>query len=139
MDSCGSIQGVAKMNKLLPAVAVVLLLPNALAQSEPPPLDRTPTVEKFLVNCKADDEDPHRAFCVGYLTGLAQEMGVIGALAKSESFRLAHGMCTEGLHGPSGRALAQAFIVWAEKHPEASSLRYEIGALTALSETWPCK
>jgi Ssp1 endopeptidase immunity protein Rap1a len=133
------------MNKLLPALAAVLVFPNALAQSEPTqpgtpsqvPHDWVPTVEKFLGACKADDDDPHRAFCVGYLTGVAQEMEVIGVQAKGE-FRQAHGMCLKEPHGPTGRALTQAFIVWAEKNPRLWSLRYELGAVAALTETWPC-
>ena len=124
------------MNKLLPALAAVLVFANALAQSEPTQ-PFIPTVEKFLGTCKADENDPHRAFCVGYLTGVAQEMEVIGVQAKGE-FRQAHGMCLKEPHGPTGRALAQAFIVWAEKNPELWSLRFELGAVAALTETWPC-
>lgn len=124
------------MNKLLPALAAVLVFPNALAQGEPTQ-PFIPTVEKFLGACKADDNDPHSAFCVGYLTGVAQEMEVIGVHAQGE-LRRAHGMCLKEPNGPTGRALAQAFIVWAEKNPRLWGLRYELGAVAALTETWPC-
>jgi hypothetical protein len=120
------------MNKLLPTLAAVLVFTSVLALSEP-----TPTVEMFLANCRADDNDPHRAYCVGYLAGVAQEMEVIGALAQGE-LRHRHGMCHDEPHNPTGRALADAFIKWAEKNPKALTLRFEIGAVMAFTDAWPC-
>jgi hypothetical protein len=124
------------MNKLLPVLAATLAFQNVFAHSESNP-SGTPTVEKFLANCKADDDDPHRAYCVGYLTGVAQEMEVIGAFAIGV-LRYQHGMCIAESHGPTGRALADAFIKWAEKNPKALSVHYQIGVPMAFADTWPC-
>ena len=36
-------------------------------------------------------------------------------------------------------AMLQAFLIWAEKHPEKWSHYNGTGVLEALHETWPCK
>jgi hypothetical protein len=35
--------------------------------------------------------------------------------------------------------MVQAFLNWAEKHPEAWSYNQIRGVILALGETWPCK
>jgi hypothetical protein len=64
-------------------------------------------------------------------------MEVIGAFATGE-LRYRHGMCIAEPHGPTGRALADAFIKWAEKNPQALSVHYQLGVPIAFTDTWPC-
>jgi hypothetical protein len=39
---------------------------------------------------------------------------------------------------PTGREMIQAFVNWAEKHPESWSQRNIYGVALALRESWPC-
>jgi hypothetical protein len=49
--------------------------------------------------------------------------------------RGAFGQCSEGATYGAAR---QAFVNWAEKHPEQWSKPMIVGVIEALNETWPC-
>ena len=47
-------------------------------------------------------------------------------------------LCADPL--PTFGAIIQAFVKWAENHPEAwSGAPRQLGVMAALQKTWPCK
>jgi hypothetical protein len=71
--------------------------------------------------------------CVGYISGVADNMTIVGAGGFAPEF----GVCpkTAVTYG----ADVQAFKNWAQKHPEAWGFRRWIGVASALRDTWPCR
>ena len=91
------------------------------------------TVQFLYRTCKDEMAANAPRFCLGYILGVGQLMAVNAgfgdnfAMCASPSGRV-----------PSGRAMIEAFLSWAEKHPESWSQRNVMGVALALRETWPC-
>lgn len=94
-----------------------------------------PTTVQFLYQtCKDETAANAPRFCLGYILGVGQLMAVNSRFG--DNFAL----CATGSEGgvPTGRAMIQAFVAWAEKHPESWSQRNVMGVALALREAWPC-
>lgn len=77
---------------------------------------------------------PEQVYCLGYITGVAESMIVLGGGRDSSAHSF--GVCSKVTISPA--AEVQAFKNWAERHPEMwGQIRY-IGVLFALREHWPC-
>lgn len=92
--------------------------------------------EHLLRWCKEPETSFDHAYCAGYVSGMADVMGLIGVGA-TKDFKLHFGMCTSEPY-PSANAEVQAFINWAEKHPTEWGTSAQVSVLLALQETWPC-
>lgn len=98
------------------------------------------TVQTLYEDCKAA-QSGHRSFCFGYLLGVGDLMAIHAVAARhikgrpteSERYLLGDRLCGNY----TGTAEAQAFINWAEKHPEKWTTDMLSGAVAALRETWP--
>ena len=94
-----------------------------------------PTTVQFLYQtCKDETAANAPRFCLGYILGVGQLMAV------NSKFGDNFALCATGSEGgvPTGRAMIQAFVAWAEKHPESRSQRNVMGVALALREAWPC-
>ena len=67
----------------------------------------------------------HFGFCLGYISGVTDEMRVEKSICMSE--------------GVATAATVQAFINWATGHPDKWNLYRLVGVRSALTGAWPCK
>jgi hypothetical protein len=101
------------------------------------------TVQELYQQCKSGS-GPEKVMCFGFIAGSVAQMEFIAAAAehmdtpRDRLFLLAATKFCSA-EGTSLGALRQAFINWAEKHPEAWSIYNGYGVNVALRETWPCK
>jgi hypothetical protein len=93
-------------------------------------------VQTLLDMCKQPAAQVKSSICIGYISGVADLMRVM-AVSKHKDVRGPFGMCHEG-EAPSRGAMMQAFIVWADKHPEEWQKDMLVGVVEALSDTWRC-
>lgn len=93
-------------------------------------------VQKLDEMCKG--EDP--TYCIAYIAGVTDMMGMAAAVGnntKELGGRRIMGICpVTFLSYGSAR---QAFLNWADKHPEKWSEEMGFGVIEALRDTWPCK
>jgi hypothetical protein len=111
------------------ALATVVILGSAPMLAAP-----DPTTVRFLYQaCKDEMAANSFRFCLGYVLGVGQLMAV------NAEFGDNYALCAAPKGTvPSGRAMIDAFLKWAEKHPESWSQRNLFGVALALRETWPC-
>jgi hypothetical protein len=94
-------------------------------------------VQRLLNFCKAEEGDFRKVLCAGYISGVGDLMhinGVVFRRARDASVTLDDRMCA----APSRGAQVQAFVNWAEAHPQTWQSPSIFGVVTALSEAWPC-
>ena len=119
-------------------VSLLLVLILMLASTSPTKGDQQadPRNTAHLLRwCKEPETSSDYAYCVGYVSGMADVMGLIGVGASKDFKR--YGMCASEPY-PSANAEVQAFINWAEKKPTEWATSAQVGVLLALQETWPC-
>ena len=88
----------------------------------------------LLHSCKEGVGSPQKLICLGYISGIGDTMQVVAVDALLEQTKpLA--MCGNARYS----AMVQAFVNWAEKHPERWEEPRRLGVITALKELWPCK
>jgi hypothetical protein len=111
------------------AFAAVAIVGSAEIQAAPNP----GTVQFLYETCKTETAANAPRFCLGYILGVGQLMAV------NAEFGGNFALCTvpRGVP-PSGAAMIQAFLSWAEKHPESWTQRNLLGVALALREAWPC-
>lgn len=116
--------------------AVLVLMTVAVMSASPikaaPAPD--PTTVRFLYQtCKDETAANGQRFCLGYILGVGQLMAVNADYG--DNFAL----CSKPKGTvPTGREMIQAFVNWAEKHPESWTQRNVYGVALALRENWPC-
>ncbi len=107
----------------------------------------SPSVENLLKFCKSS-APMERALCENEIYGLGDLMSLNGLEreklpvheAEGRAWLADTGLCTNvDETQPSGAAMLQAFLNWADKHPEKWSLDAGLGIIEALRSTWPCK
>jgi hypothetical protein len=88
------------------------------------------STQELLNACQSTKESGDNLFCLGYVTGVAETMNqLLGPDAKG-------GYCPKG--SISYGAFQQAFVNWAQRHPEKWSATAFSGVSQALRKTWPC-
>jgi Rap1a immunity proteins len=99
------------------------------------------TVSGLLTYCKAELGSLEWGFCFGYIVGIGNMMSAMsltvdnGPLLKKTLVKVFTACFPDGTsHG----AKLQAFINWAEKHPEEWSNEAIYGVRAALVEIWRC-
>jgi len=75
-------------------------------------------------------------YCAGFISGTAIVMEQVG-ISASGPFRGAFGMCVSTPY-PSGIDEVQAFVNWAQRHPQFGEMPMANGVMTALASSWPC-
>jgi hypothetical protein len=132
-----------RVKHLLRAAMFAILLTPISSQSEESKQD----VQQLYRQCKTPAKDVERTFCVAFISGVAEQMIATGKLAakQREEGNLANdkdrallsflSACPKASFG----AMVQAFINWAERHPEEWSSPRQLGVMQVLRETWPCK
>jgi hypothetical protein len=90
-------------------------------------------VQKLHEMCKLPPGETKAAICLGFISGVAEMMRLM-SFSRYKEVRGAFGQCSEASYG----AAMQAFMNWADKHPERWSKPMVVGVIEALNETWPC-
>ncbi|MFZ2004861.1 MAG: Rap1a/Tai family immunity protein [Stellaceae bacterium] len=83
--------------------------------------------------------------CIRFLGGVASTMMLLGDMADARGVApdakaalAAMGACPRA-SGISGGDMRDAFVRWADSHPDASMQPEELGAMRALLAGWPCR
>jgi hypothetical protein len=120
---------------LLLSVGLVFSLlastPNANATDSA--LDES--IQGLVQNCRSVATaraglDPDANYCLGYISGIGDYMKGLGLSGNASM-----GICGNVTYGAS----VQAFMNWANAHPERWTENRLVGVATALRQTWPCK
>ena len=99
------------------------------------------TVQDLYRMCKSSNY-VEELFCLGVIAGSAGQLQYVAAVAEhlkdpqDRVLVLAIAACPDNA---TNGAMFQAFINWAEKHPEKWSDEMQDGVNRALHETWPCR
>jgi hypothetical protein len=112
------------MKRLLLLTTLALKASTATANAED-------IVQQLYSMCRLPTSDPHSAYCAGLIAG-------IGVLMWSLEPTHRFAMCADGSLSPSPEAMRQAFLNWAEKHPQDWKMHQTRGVLLALQDAWPC-
>lgn len=118
------------------SIFIVLATVAALSPTRVAAEEDFKNTEHLLKWCKQPETSANHAFCVGFVSGIAEMMKLV-ALTAHGHFRMNYGMCVSD-PDPGGNAEVQAFINWTEKNPKNWGMLNEVGVILALSETWPC-
>jgi hypothetical protein len=123
------------------AASLFLILSSSLGTADTPTTRNTQTLYRW---CKAKTGSVEHGVCLGYIAGVGELMTVNGAdvgssrpqfLTNVEIYLWMTSIC----NAPTPGAMVQAFVNWAEKHPEKWGGERISSVMTALQETWPCK
>jgi len=121
--------------KLQSLVAAIVLISMGPANAADPSADNAMTVHRLLGDCKIALGDnpaanPNANYCLGYVSAVGDYLNAIGISDANSS----PSICGNISYG----AAIQAFVAWAEKHPEHWQEPQLYGVTLALRETWPC-
>jgi hypothetical protein len=86
--------------------------------------------------CRNERNLANQGLCLGYVSGIGDMMTVLGIYNKQKQIKglVPWSMCGQQSYG----AMMQAFVNWAQAHPEAWSENQAYGVMRALHEKWPC-
>jgi hypothetical protein len=99
-------------------------------------------VQSLYRQCKHPTTQIEQAFCVGFVSGVGQQMMWTGAWLDrisnddDRTTVLFYSACSETF--VSNGAMVQAFINWAEIHPKEWNTSKQLGLIQAIRATWPC-
>jgi hypothetical protein len=92
-------------------------------------------VQTLLYSCKQNTSSPDYSLCIGYVAGVGDLMDVNSTLIPEHPYMRPFAICGKPTYG----AMVQAFVNWAEKHPEEWKDSTNFGVMLALLGTFPCK
>lgn len=116
-------------------VIMRMFLISVLTLILPAPAICAENVQTLLSWCKSPNESQLYSGCIGYISGAADLMQAISVLdVKDPLIKPFLGLCGRPTYG----AMIQAFINWAEAHPEEWSTDRSLGVASALRQKWPC-
>jgi hypothetical protein len=113
------------------ALAVSLLVVSLTHAERPAPS----SVEGLYNTCREPEGSLKHFACAMYINGVLDMMLIVGSEPKTHAAKVA-GICPK--EPVSVAAAVQAFVNWAQQHPEHWSGPRQLGAPTALADTWPC-
>jgi hypothetical protein len=93
------------------------------------------TVQDLYRKCKEPFGSFENALCIGYVTAIGDAMIVWATKTGESALAKSFSMCGSASYG----AMIQAFINWAEQHPEEWGQPRVAGVVLALREKWACK
>lgn len=132
----------AKILPLAFALVVMRVVCASAADQSSPLVD----VQKLRDLCKKPDHDVEAVYCLGFVVGIADVMTMNATqISKApngspvRTYLAASGICTPDYRAPSGGALIQAFLNWADRHPEKWGIDAGTGVGLAFQDTWRCK
>ncbi len=96
---------------------------------------RALTVDELARLCR-DPNPASAAACKAEVNSLAQIMATVGKYATED--RSGHGLCPSGDPQFDPAAATQAFLAWAQAHPDQGPSAAGGGVIAALRERWPC-
>jgi|CXWL01.1.fsa_nt_gi hypothetical protein len=114
-------------------VLACLLVSLSLSTATADQKDDTGKVGGLLKHCKEELGSPNRMHCIGYISAVWDVLTV--ASADDIQVDRAFAVCGRVKYG----AMVQAFVNWAEKHPERWEKPRSLGVALALGGLWPCK
>ncbi len=95
-------------------------------------------IGKLASDCESQSFE--QFYCFGRLSGIFDMMDLNAKKLISTSDRRTKILSVCNVNGgQSNAALRQIFLNWAKAHPERWSEPDQVGVVTALSETWPCR
>jgi hypothetical protein len=96
---------------------------------------RALTVAELVALCR-NAEPASAAACKAEVNSLARIMATLGTYATKD--RAGHGVCPSGNPTFDAAAATQAFLAWAQAHPDQGANAAGGGVIAALRERWPC-
>jgi hypothetical protein len=97
-------------------------------------------VQTLLSDCTGSQSSFEYTLCVGYVGGVSDQMTLNGLMVINgddrSRFVKAFSMCPQP--HPTWGAEIQAFVNWAQKHPEQWQQPGLLGVLAANRTLWPC-
>lgn len=99
----------------------------------------------LLQQCQSARTSVQWGHCVGYITGIADQMSAFGLVRSNfgdgTSPRPRESLCPDQNKAVNFDAtvMVPLFVEWAQHHPEALSAPAWTGAGEALQSKWPCK
>jgi hypothetical protein len=116
------------MRRNIVALALLIALGSgsAVAQS----VEQFSTIQQVSAWCKQSWGSYERAACITYIKGITDVAAMLGGTAAKSL-----GACGERTYAAS----IQAFVSWADAHPEHGDKLAAMGVMAALIEKWPCK
>jgi len=115
--------------------ALTLLLGVLAWGAAPAETFRALTVDELAALCR-DPNPASAAACKGEVNSLAQIMATLGKYATED--RAGHGLCPSGNPQFDPAVAVQAFLAWAQAHPDQGANGAGGGVIAALRERWPC-
>jgi hypothetical protein len=112
--------------------AAVLIITG---QSGASALEPEQTVKALYDMCKKPDATFPSTMCLGFISGVADDMQLLGFGIKDHPDFDRFAICGN----PSYGTIVQTFINWAEKNPQEADHNRVVGVMKALRESWPCK
>jgi hypothetical protein len=117
-------------------VVFASMIPGHTLRADEPKLN----VQELYSQCMAPKDSTAAIFCLGFVSGIGDFMQLNGAERKMVSDAQWSVLSNEALCGlPTYGAQVQAFVNWAEKHPEEWGTSRVIGVVIAFRESWPCR
>ena len=123
--------------KVFLALAFVIAAPLLFLAA---PVSAQQTIEDLIPACEAAADESYivrrpAGYCVGFISGVWFMMNVNCINA---DYRHAIPQGLQAGNVSSWRAMVQAFLNWAEDHPEEWGEPVLVGVYTSLSSTFPC-
>ena len=103
------------------------------------------TVHTLLTNCRAQKTSAEWGYCVGYITGIGDEMADFGLqrtpYGDGTTPRPRESLCPDQHRATNFDATVTVplFVNWAEHHPEQLQFPASEGVSFALQTKWPCQ
>jgi Rap1a immunity proteins len=78
-------------------------------------------------------------FCLGFIAGVTEQLMANTIMINKNDKTLDRSLflCADPI--PTFGAITQAFVKWAENHPESWSIPRQLGVMIAIQKAWPCK
>lgn len=98
-------------------------------------------VQGLLDQCNSEMTASEFLYCLGYVGGVSDVMILNGIIAKNNPSidPVLKRFATCPSSAVSRGASRQAFVNWAQKHPEQWTLGTTQGVVFALRDVWPCR
>ena len=116
-------------------LTTILLMLSAHVCAAQTAVSKDSSVQALRAECKMPPGHADFARCIHYVAGVADMLALVGSSSKGSEVRQMLGKCGSGSYG----AYVQAFINWADQHPEKWGEHRSFGVAYALTEKWPCR
>jgi hypothetical protein len=120
---------------MLRSLISAIIIAAALLGANAAPYDPDKQNVQALYNvCKAPESSQLYAVCLGYISGVADTMQLLGAAQERHPEFKPVAICAT----PSYGAMVQGFVNWAEANPKEWDENRIVGVGGALKKNWGC-